>query len=353
MRYLAFVLTAFSLAAPVQAQWKRQSAATQASLRGLSVVDSNVVWASGTGGTYLWTKNGGAEWHVGTVPGATNFDFRGVRAISLDTVYLMVSGADTARIYKTTDRGAHWKLQYNDTRKGVFLDGIAFFDEEHGLAIGDPMDGHFFILKTDNGGIYWRQIGQPGIPSALPHEAEFAASNTALVIQGDSNAWFATGGGRNARVFSSRDAGETWTVAETPVAAGKEGSGIFSLFFTDPMHGIAVGGNYAAPDSSVVTVARTIDGGAIWTASPPSGATGYLSGVTVLPLSHGQRVIAIGTEGTSYSTDGGQHWTHLYNHPFNAVATDPKGRRLWAVGEGGVIAVMEVEKLGVGASSSR
>jgi len=351
MRPLGPLVAALCLATPAQAQWVRQSSTTRASFRGLSVVDSNVVWASGSGGTYLWTNNGGAQWHAGTVPGATSFDLRGVHAVSLDTAYVMVAGTDTARIYKTTDRGAHWTLQYDDTRKGVFLDGIAFFDAKHGLAIGDPMDGHFLILKTDDGGAHWRQLDSTKIPAALPSEAEFAASNTSLVLHGTQDAWFATGGGRVARVLRTHDGGATWTVSETPVTAGQSGSGIFSLAFVDATHGLAVGGNYATPDTTGVTVARTSDGGATWTAVSPSGATGYLSGVVALPSSHGQHFIAVGTQGTAYSLDGGEHWTKLDSHLLNVIAVDHQTRHVWAAGERGTVGMLDPAKLGSAAQT--
>ena len=326
--------------AAAQAQWTAQRSTINGSLRGLSVVDSNVVWASGTHGSYLWTRDGGMEWHAGSVPGAERLDFRDVHAVSLDTAYLMAAGTDTGRIYKTTDRGAHWALQYDDTRKGVFLDAIAFFDGKHGLAMGDPMNGRFLVLKTDDGGTHWTQIAASAIPATLPGEAGFAASGTALVTYGTRDAWFATGGGATARVFRTRDGGNSWTVSKAPVAAGNEGSGIFSLAFADANHGVAVGGNYAKPDTAAVTTAYTSDGGVTWTSGTPSGATGYLSGAVYLPGSKGQQLIAVGTEGSATSRDGGKSWSNLSSNPFNVVAADQKTGRVWAAGEGGSIAVL-------------
>lgn len=331
--------------------WIRLRSGTPASLRGVSAVNGSVIWGSGTGGTYLWTDDGGAQWHVGTVPGAASLDFRDVHAVSLDTAYLMVAGQDTARIYKTTDRGAHWRLQYDDTRKGVFLDAIAFFDATHGLALGDPMDGHFFLLRTDDGGAHWTPVAPDATPAALPGEAAFAASGTALVTSGAHDAWFATGGGRVARVFRTHDGGTSWQVSETPVTAGTQGAGIFSLAFLDPRRGIAVGGNYATPDTAATTVALTTDGGVTWTAVPPSGVTGYLSGVTYLPASHGEQLIAVGPQGAVRSEDGGRTWGVLHTAPstmsqsarepaLNAVTAPRADVGVWAVGERGAIRVL-------------
>ena len=34
-----------------------------------------------------------------------------------------------------------------------FLDAIAFWDAEHGIAMGDPVNGRFMILTTADGGV--------------------------------------------------------------------------------------------------------------------------------------------------------------------------------------------------------
>jgi hypothetical protein len=62
--------------------WVTQTSGTSASLRGVSAVNANVVWASGAEGTWLRTIDGGAHWEASKVPGAEDLDFRGVRARS-------------------------------------------------------------------------------------------------------------------------------------------------------------------------------------------------------------------------------------------------------------------------------
>lgn len=322
--------------------WTVQHADTRASLRGLSVVSDAVAWASGTGGTYLWTSDGGASWHVGTVPGATSLDFRDVHAVSLDTAYLMAAGQDTARIYRTTDRGAHWTLQYENLEKGAFLDAIAFFDARHGLALGDPIGGHFLLLRTDDAGAHWTRIPVSAVPTALDGEAAFAASGTALVTCGPHDAWFATGGGAISRVFRSTDGGASWRVSATPVHAGTA-AGIFSVACSDVRHAIVVGGNYARPDTSVVVAALTSDGGKSWRALPAAHAAGYFSGVASLAESPTRVFIAVGTEGTGLSRDEGDHWVRADSLSLNAVAVAPgRGpRRVWGVGARGRIVTID------------
>lgn len=325
-----------SSATPAAAQWTDQHPPTAEAFRGLSAVNSNVVWASGTHGTFMWTANGGEEWHVGTVPGATSLDFRDVHAVSLDTAYLMAAGQDTARIYMTTDRGRHWRLQYDDTSKGAFLDAIAFFTSRHGLALGDPVDGVFTLLTTSDGGRHWRRLPARSLPRALPGEAAFAASGTALITCGPHDAWFGTGGARVARVFHSHDGGRSWTASETPVRAGNSAAGIFSLACRNRHDGIAVGGNYARPDSTAVSVAYTTDGAATWTSVPPSAATSYLSGVAYLdPAAGGQHLLAVGTLGTAFSGDGGRSWKRLDSLSLNVVVATHGPAPTSAIAAGG------------------
>src|SRR5690349_10521876 len=75
---------------PAQTWINHQSGVT-ASLRGVSVVNDRVVWASGTGGTYLTTIDAGATWRAASVPGAEALDFRDVYAVDARTAYLLSS----------------------------------------------------------------------------------------------------------------------------------------------------------------------------------------------------------------------------------------------------------------------
>jgi S-formylglutathione hydrolase FrmB len=49
-------------------RWEEQKSGTAARLRGVSAVDENVVWASGTDGTVVKTVDGGLHWQASVVP---------------------------------------------------------------------------------------------------------------------------------------------------------------------------------------------------------------------------------------------------------------------------------------------
>jgi photosystem II stability/assembly factor-like uncharacterized protein len=319
--------------------WSFQTSHTDARFRGISAVSADIAWASGTRGTYARTKNGGKSWKPGQVPSAEALDFRDVHAFDAETAYLLSAGpGDASRIYKTIDGGKSWTLQLTNPDPKGFLDALGFFDRDHGLAFGDPVAGRFALFTTDNGGRSWMRVDPSGMPPALPNEGAFAASGTCLVSTGDRNAWFATGGAAVSRVFRSTDRGQSWTVAETPVLAGNPSSGIFSLAFSGLEHGLAIGGDYKAPERPGANLARTSDGGRTWSlvkAAPRD----YRSGLAFV-LGRSGTVVTVGPTGSELSTDGGTSWSSIGTQGFHAVsAAGPEA--VWAVGDEGRIARLE------------
>ncbi|HVH66857.1 MAG TPA: hypothetical protein VM716_03240 [Gemmatimonadales bacterium] len=315
--------------------WSPGASHTTASLRGLAVTPG-IVWASGQRGTFLRSTDAGATWITDSVPGAAAFDFRGVAALDARTALLMVAAQDTARIYRTTDAGRTWAVVYDDRRPGAFLDAIAVWDRRRAIALGDPMDGVFVVLLSDDDGAHWTRAPPTALPRALPGEGAFAASNSCLITGPGGTAWFASGGGAVARVFHTTDFGRSWSVVDTPLPAGDGASGIFSLAFRDSLHGVAVGGDYQASDSVRANVALTSDGGRHWTLADPARATRFLSGVAYTGSSPDAPVVAVGTRGTWVSLDGGLIWSWTGSSPYNAVVAT--GGTAVAVGPHGAVA---------------
>src|SRR6516162_9355972 len=134
-------------------QWQTQAVDTKSDFRGLCVVSPKVAWVSGTKGTYARTTDGGKTWSVATVPGAANLDFRDVEAFGEATAYLLSAGpGDRSRIYKTEDGGKTWSLQFKNPNRQAFFNALAFWDDKHGVALGDPVQGQFQLLVTEDGG---------------------------------------------------------------------------------------------------------------------------------------------------------------------------------------------------------
>src|SRR5580704_16993249 len=95
----------FFVSASALAQWQPLESLTRESLRGLSVVNQQVVWAGGTHGTYLFSTDGGAIWVVRHIPDAEALDFRGVKSFGAETFLLAAGEGNNSRIYHTVNMG--------------------------------------------------------------------------------------------------------------------------------------------------------------------------------------------------------------------------------------------------------
>jgi photosystem II stability/assembly factor-like uncharacterized protein len=239
-----------------------QHSGTTQLLIAVSPVNSRVVWAAGTGGTYVVTTNGGATWRSGVVPGAESLQFRDVQGVSDRVAYLMSIGNDTGdfRIYKTEDAGAHWTIQFTNKTTNAFYDCFAFWSPDRGIAHSDSVNGVFPDIRTDNG-TTWHSIA-PSMPPALSGEASFSSSGTCITTQGLQNAWITTGGSSIARILATRDGGYTWNAYDTPLVSNPNAGGL-SVAFRDPWHGIVGGGDLT--NDSATQAATSSDGGQRWT----------------------------------------------------------------------------------------
>ncbi|MGA2262087.1 MAG: YCF48-related protein [Acidobacteriota bacterium] len=335
------ILFSFLLATTAMgfSQWKMQKEDIKAEFRGLSAVDEKVAWASGSRNTYARTTDGGETWEVATVDDKETLDFRDVEAFDANTAYLLSIGAGTkSRIYKTTDGGKTWTAQVINPHPKAFLDAFAFWDVRNGVAVSDPVEGRFLILRTTDGGAHWVQVPAEDIPPALPGDGIFAASGTTITVNGNANAWFATGGAATARVFRSTDKGQTWSAAGTPIISNSASAGIFSIAFKDALKGIVVGGDYRKVEEAKDNIAETSDGGRTWTSITDSGLGGFRSCVAYLPGTNGKALLAAGPSGTDYSLDGGVHWMKYDSQGFHVFGFAKSKSVGWAAGAGGRIA---------------
>jgi photosystem II stability/assembly factor-like uncharacterized protein len=317
-------------------RWQEQRSGTGARLRGVSAVDENVVWASGANGTVVRTVDGGTNWSASVVPGASDLDFRDVHAVDGKTAYLLSIGeGEKSRIYKTTDGGGRWALQFTNHDPHGFFDGFAFWDANNGIAFSDPVEGRFLIVRTSDGGANWSETRRADMPPALPDEAAFAASGTSITVAGPDHVWIATGGSA-ARVFHSSDRGATWSVANTPIGSGAPSAGIFSIYALSPQSIFIVGGDYQKEKESSLNFARSADAGSTWLAGPR--LPGYRSAINVAAGDGASVYIAVGPSGTGFIRPDGGPWINTGTTGYDAVSFAPGRPTGWAVGQGGRIA---------------
>lgn len=302
----------------------------KASLRGLSVVNDNVVWVSGSGGTVGKSSNGGKNWKWMTVKGFEKTEFRDIEAFDASTAIIM-GIAEPAYMLKTTDGGDSWKIVYENKTKGMFLDAMDFFDSQHGIVVGDPVNNKVFLAMTADGGDSWKEIENKR-PVADSGEAFFAASGTNIRLFGTEKIFFVSGGTRS-RLFT--ESGMT----DLPIIQGKETTGANSIDIFDngnmksTRQMVVVGGDFKADGSSEKNCFISADGGKTWKA-PKEPPHGYRSCVEFLSKDD---LLCCGLSGVDYSYNGGRTWQWISKESFHVCRIAKLGTAIYLAGNNGQI----------------
>lgn len=246
----------------------------------------------------------------------TDSSLLGMRSLAkVNDALFVLSIESPALMYKFHEGDI--KLVYQETHPKAFYDSMDFWNDQEGIAIGDPTDYCMSIIITRDGGETWTKLSCDDLPKAKEGEAAFAASDTNISIV-DDHTWVATGG-KASRILYSPDKGKTWEVFETPIIQGKETTGMYSLDFYDENNGFAIGGDYTKPNDTLNNKIRTIDGGKTWQVVANDKGPGYRSCVQYIPNSNAKELVAVGFKGIDYSNDSGDTWTHLSEEGFYTI----------------------------------
>lgn len=300
--------------------------AGRTSFRGLSVPDDSTVWISGSRGTIARSTDGGKTFLFQQIKGYERNDFRDIEAFDDKRAVIMSSGTP-AYILKTTDGGHTWKEVYRNTDSAYFLDAMDFRDEQHGMLAGDPVNGHFLLLETRDGGENWQQWDTAMAPPAYRGEALFAASGTSLLYRDMNTFGFVTGGTHTRLLlYDGR-----WHSVNLPLSKGAGSQGAFSMALTNEGDLLVTGGDYLN-DTSSQNSACLVRSGSYLIMAGMQQTHSYKSCVAIIGQGF---AIATGTAGTDLYS--GLTWKNISPQPFNVVRKAQKGKAVFLAGPGGKI----------------
>jgi hypothetical protein len=301
------------------------SSGTKISIRGLSVVDDGTIWVSGSNGMVGKSLDSGKTFVWNVVKGFEKTDFRDIEAFN-DTIAIIMGISSPSYLLRTTDGGANWKIVYENNASAMFLDAMEFLNEKNGIVIGDPIEGKFFIARTFDGGITWKNTTSPNLPSADSGEACFASSGTNIRKLNQQAAIFVSGGYSSHLLIGAKK-------ILLPFVQGKQTAGANSVALKNSNMFIVVGGDFTTQDSSTNNCFITNNAGKGWV-SPLTPPHGYRSCIEWI----GKKIwVSCGLNGVDLSKDDGNTWEWISKESFHVCQKAKNGKAVFFAGGGGRI----------------
>lgn len=275
------------------------------------------------------TTDGGENWRpisLAGIPGLAGLLSGGLFALNADTAWITMEDptGSNGGIFKTTNGGTGWVKQdsgFSDS--GTLHRVIHFFDANNGLCVGNPKDGYWEILTTNDGGTNWTRVPKSNIPISNANDFIFGGK-----ASGNSY-WFAT---VHNGIYRTTDKGLTW---KNSVANSHD------FAFKDEMHGLGIG--YFG--DRINRIYATVNGGESWSNYPSGPAYPSAYFITYVPGTSGTYILTsnknIGAPvptlpGSAFTTDDGLHWTVIDSLAHNPAAFTT-GNVGWSAGNGDTI----------------
>jgi photosystem II stability/assembly factor-like uncharacterized protein len=279
----------------------------------VGLLDENALWGlpvNDDGSIFDgFTKSidGGQNWFPGTFNAGDGLSQ--LFAIDATTCWAVFNTGATQGLYKTTNGGTTWTKKGTAYGASSFANVIHFFNENDGVAQGDPLGGYYEIYTTNNGGETWVRVPSANIPA--PTSGEYGITGNYDAI-GD-HIWFGTNKGR---IFHSVDKGLHWTAALTNFGAAE----VVQPEFASETYGICFRSYLDIGLETAIGV--TTDGGATWTTVNVNGPmyARYFAFVEGTEMTFVGSSGEVGANGISYSTDGGYNWAPI-TEGFDFLAT--------------------------------
>ena len=211
----------------VETAWSPLSSGVPNNLIGMSFIDDNTGWVSGSGGIILKTVDGGLTWNTQT-SGTVNALYT-IQFLDANNGY---AGGDSNTLLKTTDGGTTWTSIDPGTWTGKYR-SMFFIDVNNGFVGGGNVSS--VIRKTTDGGTTWSDsiIGYLGIYGLF-----FIDINNGWAVDFSGN------------IYNTQNSGMSWNLQWSV-----PGTPLNSVFFTDINNGYVSGRE---------VILKTTNGGVSW-----------------------------------------------------------------------------------------
>jgi len=297
------------------------------SIRGLSIPNEKIIWASGSKGTIVISEDGGDHFIWKQIAGYENRDFRAIHAWN-DKEAIIVAIASPAIVLKTIDGGVTWYKVYEKKDSLMFLDAIYFKDENNGTIAGDPINKELFILNTMDKGEHWQPNDSNYFKSDLKEgEAFFASSSSNIAHVFDYD--FLLTGGNTSRLWINGVA------KDIPIIQGEKTTGGNSIAISpNGNYILIVGGDFARKEQSEnnlvalklyeqpkASLKNINASNSKWKIEKNIGNPhGYKSSISFIS---NKIVIATGTSGVDISKNSGKSWNLISKESYHVVQKQP------------------------------
>jgi len=301
------------------------------SIRGLSIPDEQTIWASGSAGNIAKSEDGGNTFVWSQVKGYEKRDFRSIHAWNKNEA-MIVAVAAPAVILKTKDGGANWVKVYENTDTSMFLDAIDFVNSKKGYVIGDPINGHFYLLQTKDKGKTWKLVDNDYFKES-PKEGEAFFASSATNLTHFKKHQYLVSGGKVSRLWMD---GQPMDI---PILQGGNSTGANSIAISPDGNNLLIaGGDFSKDKSTDKNLVHLQKMNTTWKVKPTrSDPKGYRSCVQYLDA---YNAIACGTSGVDFSSDLGNGWLLISTESFHVLKKQPNTTKIFLAGSGGRIGVI-------------
>lgn len=237
-------------------------------------------------------------------------------ALAFPTAATGFYGNGTGRVYRSEDRGRHWRAVWH--HPGTYVRALDFADADTGW-LGNVGPGYFPdvtdpvpLYVTHDGGVSWtpvRAVDGPRIVGICALDVLKGPDGRVIAVRAGGRV------GGPAGLLESLDGGQTFHARDMSAVTGM----ILDIHFLDATTGFMAGASAAGEGAAHARILKTTDGGRTWRAVFDSARAGDNNWKLAFPSARVgyATIISYGApqgEAEGYvakTVDGGEHWTPL------------------------------------------